>query len=62
MTAATTSAGEFAFFRINNTGVDYLFISDGVNGLGTGDIVVSLTGITSVNSIDLTSGDITILT
>jgi Ca2+-binding RTX toxin-like protein len=62
MTAATTTAGEFAFFQINNTGTEYLFISDSLAGLGTGDIVVSLTGVTSVNSIDLAGGDITILT
>jgi Ca2+-binding RTX toxin-like protein len=62
MTAATTTAGEFAFFQVNNTGTEYLFISDSVAGLAAGDIVVSLAGVTAVNSIDLTGGDITILT
>jgi Ca2+-binding RTX toxin-like protein len=62
MTAATNSAGEFAFFRVNGTGNEMLFISDGIAGVSTNDVVVQLNNITSVNSISLSGGDITILT
>jgi hypothetical protein len=57
----TTAAGEFTFFRVKNAGTNYLLIRDGLNGHGTGDSVVSLTGITSLNSIDLSGGDPIIL-
>jgi hypothetical protein len=57
----TTAAGEFTFFRVNNAGTNYLLIHDGLNGLGTGDSVVGLTGITSMNGIDLSGRDLTIV-
>ena len=62
MTAATNAAGEFALFRVNNTGNFHLFISDGVAGVGANDVLVQMTGITSIGSINLTAGDLTILT
>jgi hypothetical protein len=62
MTTGVNAVGEFALFRINNTGNFYQFISDGVAGVGANDVVVQLTGVTSVGTIDLTGGDLTILT
>jgi len=60
MTAAADSAGEFAFFRVNNAGNYYLFISDGVAGVGANDVVVQLTGITSIAGIDLSYGNLSV--
>jgi Ca2+-binding RTX toxin-like protein len=62
MTTATDAAGEFAFFRINGSGNEMLFVSDGVAGVSTNDVVVQLNNITTINSISLSGGDITILT
>ena len=58
----TAGAGEFALFRVNNTGAFHLFISDGTAGVTANDVVVQLVGVTSVASIDLTGGNLTILT
>ena len=60
-TKATDTAGEFAFFKINNSGNYFLFISDGVKGVGTNDVVVQLTGISDISSIDLTSGNLSLV-
>jgi Ca2+-binding RTX toxin-like protein len=60
-TKATDTAGEFAFFKINNSGNYFLFISDGVKGVGANDIVVQLTGISDISSIDLAGGNLTLL-
>jgi Ca2+-binding RTX toxin-like protein len=62
MTAATDKLGEFAFFRVNGTGDEMLFISDGVAGATADDVVIQLNGINSINSISLSGGDIMILT
>jgi len=61
-TVSANSAGEFALFRVNNTGAFHVFVSDGVAGVGANDVVVQLTAITGIGSIDLTAGDLTILT
>ena len=58
--AATNSVGEFAFFKVNNTGDYYAFISDGVAGVTANDDVIQLVGVTSISSINLTNGDLTI--
>jgi Ca2+-binding RTX toxin-like protein len=60
-TAATDTAGEFAFFKINNTGDYYLFVSDGTAGAGVNDDVIQLVGINSIGAIDLTGGNLTIM-
>ena len=60
-TAATNTAGEFAFFKINNTGNYYLFVSDGTAGATANDDVIELVGITSIGAIDLTGGNLTIM-
>jgi hypothetical protein len=60
-TAATNTAGEFAFFKVNGTGDYYLFISDGTAGAGVNDDVIQLVGVTSITAIDLTSGNLTII-
>ena len=59
-TAAADTAGEFACFKINNTGNYYLFVSDGTAGAGVNDDVIQLVGITSISAIDLTGGNLTI--
>jgi Ca2+-binding RTX toxin-like protein len=59
-TTATDAQGEFALFNVNNTGNYYMFISDGVAGVSSNDVVAQLTGITSVAGVDLTAGNLTI--
>lgn len=49
------AAGEFAFFKVNNSGSMYAFISDGQSGVTSGDVVVQLVGVTSIKSIDINS-------
>lgn len=60
-TKTTDTAGEFAFFKIKNSGNYFLFISDGIQGVSTNDVVVQLTGISNISSIDLTDGNLTII-
>jgi uncharacterized delta-60 repeat protein len=60
-TASGDSTGDFALFRINNAGDYYAFISDGLEGVTSTDTVIRLNGITSVVSIDLSGGDLTLL-
>jgi Ca2+-binding RTX toxin-like protein len=59
-TAATNTSGEFSFFKVNNTGNYYLYISDGVAGVTANDEVIQLVGVSSISSIDLTGGNLTI--
>jgi Ca2+-binding RTX toxin-like protein len=59
-TSAIDAAGEFAFFKVNNAGSFYLFISDGRAGVTVGDVVIQLAGVTSIEAIDLTGGNLTI--
>ena len=40
----------------------HLFISDGVAGVGANDVVVQLNNTTTIGSINITAGDVTILT
>jgi Ca2+-binding RTX toxin-like protein len=61
LTAATNTAGEFACFKINNTGNYYLFVSDGTAGAGVNDDLIQLVGVTSISAIDLTGGNLTII-
>ncbi len=60
-TSSGNANGQFALFNINNTGNYYMFISDGVAGVGKADVLIQLVGITSVEAIDLTGGNLTIL-
>jgi Ca2+-binding RTX toxin-like protein len=62
MTTGTNTVGEFAFFKVNTAGNFYQFISDGVAGVGANDVLVQLTDVTTINTINLTGGDLTILT
>ena len=59
-TTATNTLGEFSFFQVNNTGDYYLFISDGTAGVTANDDVIQLVGVSSISSIDLTGGNLTI--
>jgi hypothetical protein len=61
MTAASDAAGEMAFFQVSKKGHTMLFISDGVAGVTANDVVVQLMGISAINQIDLTGGNLTIL-
>jgi Ca2+-binding RTX toxin-like protein len=61
MTTAGDAMGELALFEVAGKGDTYLFISDGVAGVTVDDVVVRLSGITTVGAIDLTGGDLTIL-
>lgn len=61
MMAATNTKGDFALFQINNTGDYYAFISDGTAGVGAKDVLIQLVGISSITSIDLTGGNLTII-
>ena len=56
--AATDSAGEFSFFKVNNAGDYYLYVSDGTTA--TTDVVVQLVGVTTIGGISLSNGDLTI--
>jgi hypothetical protein len=59
-TSETDTAGEMAFFKVANKGNFYLFISDGTAGVTANDVLVQLTGVTSISSIDLTNGNLTL--
>lgn len=62
MTTGGNAVGEFAFFRVNNTGFNYMFISDGVAGVGANDVLVQLPNFASTTaSISIDAGDVTIL-
>ena len=61
MTLSTDGVGEFALFQVGGTGVFHVFVSDGVAGVTANDVLVQLTTITSIVSINLTGGDLTIL-
>jgi hypothetical protein len=60
-TAATDAAGEFAFFKVNNTGNFHMFISDGVAGVTANDVVFEMLNLTSITNINISSGNMTIL-
>jgi uncharacterized delta-60 repeat protein len=60
-TASGDQEGEFALFRLADAGDYYLFISDGSAGVTAGDSVVRIAGVTTVASINLTDGDLTLL-
>jgi Ca2+-binding RTX toxin-like protein len=60
-TATSNSAGEFAFFKVNQTGNFYAFISDGYSGVTANDVVIELVGVTTINKIDLSLGNLSIL-
>jgi microcystin-dependent protein/Ca2+-binding RTX toxin-like protein len=62
LVAGGDSAGDFAFYRIGSGGPMYMLISDGAAGIGNGDVIIELTGLTAVNTINITAGDVTILT
>lgn len=60
--AALTTAGAAVLFDNASTGVtdQYLFISDGKDGLTDGDVLIKLTGVTDGASISVVDGVITI--
>ncbi len=60
-TTYTDLAGELTFFKVNNAGNYYAFISDGTARVTAYDVVIQLTGLTSIKTIDLTGGNLTIL-
>ena len=60
-TSAGDAAGDFALFQLGGTGAFHVFISDGNAGVTANDVLVQLTTITSIGSINLSGGDLTIL-
>ena len=46
-----TNAGQFAFFKVNNSGNYYMFISDGNDGLSSDDVAIQLSGLTAITSV-----------
>jgi hypothetical protein len=60
-TAAEDAQGELALFKVNNAGSYYAFISDGEAGLSANDVVIQLSGITTINGLDLTNGALHIM-
>lgn len=54
---AGNTAGDFALFQVGGTGNYHLFISDGVAGVTANDVVVELSGVTTVTSISLPNAD-----
>ncbi len=60
MSATSDAEGEFALFRVANKGNYHMFISDGVAGVTDGDVVIQLTGIKTISTIDLSDGDLKI--
>lgn len=59
-TAQGDAAGEFAFFRVNGTpGFNissyYAFISDGQAGVTSGDVVVQLVGVSTINGVEISN-------
>jgi Ca2+-binding RTX toxin-like protein len=54
------TAGEFALFQVNRTGNYRMMVSDGTGGVTGNDVVVQLSGVTSVFGIDLSAGVLTI--
>ena len=60
-TAGGNAAGEFSLFKVNAAGDAYMLISDGVAGIGANDVLIRLSGITSVGAISLSDGDLAIL-
>jgi Ca2+-binding RTX toxin-like protein len=60
-TVERDAVGEFALFRVNNSGSYYIFISDGVESVTSNDVVVQLVSVTAISSVDLLGGDLTII-
>ena len=54
-------AGEFAFFKINNSGSYYLFISDGIEGVSENDVTVKLSGVRNISQISVSNNELSIL-
>ena len=52
------AAGQFCLFEFS--GSTYLFISEGTDGLDTGDVLIQLNGVTGLSDTTLTAGNLTI--
>jgi Ca2+-binding RTX toxin-like protein len=61
LTASGDQPGAFALFKVRNAGSFYLYVSDGLTGHSANDLLVQLSGISTVTSINLESGDLTIV-
>jgi hypothetical protein len=59
--AGGDKAGEFALFKVNNTGNYWMLVSDGITGSSTNDILIELNNLTSINTIDLSTNDLFVL-
>jgi Ca2+-binding RTX toxin-like protein len=62
-TTGGNAAGEFALFQVNGSGDHFMLISDGIGDLGANDVLIQLGTVTTpITGIDLTAGDLTVLT
>lgn len=59
LSAGGAAAREIAVFE--DAGASYLFISDGVAGVGANDVMIRLAGVTGVTGITLTGGNATLI-
>lgn len=59
--AAGDDMGDFALFQLNGKGDYYLFVSDGVKGVGANDVVVQLVGVTSYSDVVLDVNDLRLI-
>ncbi len=57
--ATATTAGDFAIFE--HSGDSYVYITDATAGVGATDVLIKLTGITSLSDSTITGGDLTIV-
>jgi uncharacterized protein (TIGR01370 family) len=54
-------AGEFAFYKIKNTGDYFLYVSDGKSGFSSMDVIIKLEGVAAINTLQISNGDLIIL-
>lgn len=59
--AAGDDMGDFALFQLNGKGDYYLFVSDGVKGVGANDVVVQLVGVTGYSDVVLNVNDLRLI-
>ena len=58
--ATGANSGKMALFKVNGTGDYYLYISDGVAGVGANDVVVQLQGVSAISTINIATKNLTI--
>ncbi len=59
--AGGDKAGEFALFKVNNSGNYWMLVSDGFSSISANDVLIELGNLTSINTIDLSTNDLIVL-